>query len=111
MTPLVDAVLKIDVVDPKGIVLEPWSLGGYMAPRAGAFEHRLAAVICDPGQIDVGGKFSEALATFHLNPEAVAKLPALDPADEQAIMSVLKRTRRSTGRSSSAGSGPTAPPT
>ena len=70
VTPLVDAVLKIDVVDPKGIVLEPWSLGGYMAPRAGAFEHRLAAVICDPGQIDVGGKFSEALATFHLEPRS-----------------------------------------
>jgi hypothetical protein len=46
--PLVDAALRIDVVDPKGIVFEPWSLGGYMAPRAAAFEHRLAAVVCDP---------------------------------------------------------------
>jgi hypothetical protein len=91
--PLVDAVLNIDVVDPKGIVFQPWSLGGYMAPRAAAFEHRLAAVICDPGQIDVGGKFSEAFAKFHLSPEAVAKLPALDPADEQAIMSVLQKNR------------------
>ena len=88
-----DAVLKIDVVDPKGIVFEPWSLGGYMAPRAAAFEHRLAAVICDPGQIDVGGKFGEAFAKFHLSPAALAKLPALDPADEQAIMSVLAKNR------------------
>jgi hypothetical protein len=93
VTPLVDAVLNIDVVDPQGIVLEPLSLGGYMAPRAAAFEHRLAAVICDPGQIDVGGKFSEAFATFHLSPEAVAKLPALDPADEQAIMGVVHKNR------------------
>jgi pimeloyl-ACP methyl ester carboxylesterase len=93
VTPLVDAVLKIDVVDPQGIVFEPWSLGGYMAPRAAAFEHRLAAVICDPGQIDVGGKFSEVIAKFHPRPEAVAKLPALDQADEQAIMSVLQKNR------------------
>jgi alpha-beta hydrolase superfamily lysophospholipase len=93
VTPLVDAVLKIDVVDPKGIVFQPWSLGGYMAPRAAAFEHRLAAVICDPGQINVGGKFSEAFAKFHLSPEAVAKLPALESADEQAIMSLLQKNR------------------
>jgi alpha-beta hydrolase superfamily lysophospholipase len=91
--PIVDAVLEIDVVDPRGIVFQPWSLGGYMAPRAAAFEHRLAAVICDPGQIDVGVKFSEALAKCGLSPEAVAKLPALDPADEQAIMSALRRNR------------------
>ncbi len=93
VTPLVDAVLKIEVVDPKGIVFEPWSLGGYMAPRAAAFERRLAAVICDPGQIDVGGKFSEAFAKFHLSQEVIAKLPALDPTDEQAIMSVLQKNR------------------
>jgi pimeloyl-ACP methyl ester carboxylesterase len=93
VTPLVDAALRIDVVDPKGIVFEPWSLGGYLAPRAAAFEHRLAAVICDPGQIDVGSKFTEVLAKFHLSPAAVAGLPALDPADEQAIMSVLQKNR------------------
>ena len=41
----------------------------------------------------MGGKFSEAFAKFHLSPEAVAKLPALDPADEAAIMSVLQKNR------------------
>jgi pimeloyl-ACP methyl ester carboxylesterase len=93
VTPLVDAALRIDVVDPKGIVFEPWSLGGYMAPRAAAFEHRLAAIVCDPGQIDVGGKIGQGFAKFHLRPEALAKLPALDPADERDIMSVIQKNR------------------
>jgi alpha-beta hydrolase superfamily lysophospholipase len=93
VTPLVDALLKIDVVDPQGIVFQPSSLGGYMAPRAAAFEHRLAAIVCDPGQIDVGVKFSGTFAKFHLSPEAIARLPALSPSDEQAIMSVLQKNR------------------
>ena len=32
VTPVVDAALAIDVVDPDGLVYQPWSLGGYMAP-------------------------------------------------------------------------------
>ncbi len=36
VTPVVDAALEIDVIDPDRIVYEPWSLGGYMAPRAAA---------------------------------------------------------------------------
>ena len=34
VTPVVDAALGIDVVDPDRIVYEPWSLGGYFAPRS-----------------------------------------------------------------------------
>ena len=58
ITPVVDAALAIDLVDPDRIVYQPWSLGGYLAPRAAAFEHRLAAIVADPGQIDVGIKFN-----------------------------------------------------
>ena len=60
-----------------------------MAPRVAAYEHRLAAVVADPGQFDVGGKIIGALGMLGLSADALAKLPALDPADEQKIMSVL----------------------
>jgi pimeloyl-ACP methyl ester carboxylesterase len=93
VTPLVDVVAGIAVVDPDRIVYEPWSLGGYLAPRAAAFEHRLAAIVADPGQLDVGGKFTRFLPMFGLDEDAIARLPALDPADEEKVMSVLESDR------------------
>jgi alpha-beta hydrolase superfamily lysophospholipase len=94
VTPVVDAALRIDVVDPRKIVYQPWSLGGYMAPRVAAFEHRLAATIADPGQIDVGGKFLPPLKALGLGAEAIARLPALDPGDEQMLMGKILSDRR-----------------
>jgi pimeloyl-ACP methyl ester carboxylesterase len=93
VTPVVDAALTIDVVDPQRIVYQPWSLGGYLAPRVAAFEHRLAAAIADPGQLDVGGKFTGVLAMMGLSAEAIAKLPALSPDDEQKVMAVIDGDR------------------
>jgi hypothetical protein len=93
VTPVVDAALAIDGVDRHRIVYEPWSLGGYMAPRVAAFEHRLAAVVADPGQIDVGVKFSGVMARFGLDADAIARLPELDPDDERKIMSVVDADR------------------
>ena len=76
VTPVVDAALELEGVDPEGLVYEPWSLGGYFAPRVAAHESRLAAVIADPGQIDVGGKFAGMLGMFGLGAEALAALPS-----------------------------------
>ena len=36
-------------VDPDRIALVGWSQGGALAARAAAFEHRLAALVLDPG--------------------------------------------------------------
>jgi len=79
VTPVVDAALTLDLVDPAAIVYQPWSLGGYMAPRVAAFEHRLAAVVADPGQMDVGGKLVGGLRLLGLTDDQAARLPALDP--------------------------------
>jgi pimeloyl-ACP methyl ester carboxylesterase len=49
VTPVVDAMLMRPEVDPARIALMGISLGGYLAPRAAAFEHRLAALIADDG--------------------------------------------------------------
>lgn len=85
VSPVIDAALDIDVVDPDRLVYEPWSLGGYMAPRVAAHEHRLAAVIADPGQMDVGGKVTGPMAAMGLDEEAIARLPDLSSEDEKAI--------------------------
>jgi pimeloyl-ACP methyl ester carboxylesterase len=79
VTPVLDAALGIDVVDPDRVVYQPWSLGGYMAPRVAAFEHRLAAVVADPGQLGIGTKFVPGLRLMGLSDDAVTRLPELDP--------------------------------
>jgi pimeloyl-ACP methyl ester carboxylesterase len=52
VTPVVDYVLGLPAVDPERIALLGISFGGYLAPRAAAFEHRLAACIANGGVFD-----------------------------------------------------------
>ncbi|HUO22592.1 MAG TPA: hypothetical protein VMU59_08770 [Caulobacteraceae bacterium] len=54
VTPVVDYLLTRKEVDPKKIALHGESFAGYLAPRAAAFEHRLAACIADDGVYDYG---------------------------------------------------------
>lgn len=52
VTPVVDFALAQKEVDPQRVALYGISFGGYLAPRAAAFEHRLAALIADGGIFD-----------------------------------------------------------
>ncbi|MEI8125190.1 MAG: alpha/beta hydrolase [Parachlamydiaceae bacterium] len=52
ITPVVDFLETRDDVLTSQIILFGPSWGGYLAPRAAAFEHRLAALIASPGQFD-----------------------------------------------------------
>jgi pimeloyl-ACP methyl ester carboxylesterase len=52
VTPVVDFALSLPEVDPKKIALMGVSFGGYLAPRAAAYEKRLAAVIANDGVYD-----------------------------------------------------------
>ena len=54
VTPVVDFALTLTGVDPSKIALMGISLGGYLAPRAAAFEKRIAAVIANDGVYDYG---------------------------------------------------------
>jgi dienelactone hydrolase len=49
---VVDFALARPDVDPAKVVLAGWSLGGFLAPRAAGGEHRVAALVADPGQWD-----------------------------------------------------------
>ena len=56
VTPVVDFALARKEVDPKRVALLGISMGGYLAPRGAAFEHRLAALIANPGSYDMFGQ-------------------------------------------------------
>jgi alpha-beta hydrolase superfamily lysophospholipase len=50
--PVLDFALERPEVDEGRVVLAGWSWGGFLAPRAAAFEGRIAALWADPGQWD-----------------------------------------------------------
>jgi len=74
--PAVDVALARPEVDPERLVLCGWSFGGFLAPRAAAFETRIAALVADPGQWDQGDAIRGALP---LSDEDRARFPDVDP--------------------------------
>jgi pimeloyl-ACP methyl ester carboxylesterase len=68
-------------VDADRVVLVGRSFGGVLAPRGAAGEHRLAALIVDPGQFDIG-----AAVAARLGPLAEK---ITDPASDQDFTSLL----------------------
>lgn len=78
VTPLVDYLLTRKEVDAKRIVLYGISMGGYLAPRAAAYEHRLAACIANGGILDF---FDVNTAGFNISREERIKLIRTQPAE------------------------------
>jgi alpha-beta hydrolase superfamily lysophospholipase len=89
VTPWVDYLLTRKDVDPKRIALYAQSFGGYLAPRAAAFEHRLAACIADDGMYDLVTSMLKQVAPDN-QAEVLAALsapsaPELDAKLEEAM--------------------------
>lgn len=62
VTPVLDWLLAQPHVDATRVVLVGRSFAGYLAPRAAAFDTRLAGLVCDPAQPDMGAKIPGGLA-------------------------------------------------
>jgi alpha-beta hydrolase superfamily lysophospholipase len=75
VTPVVDHLLTRRDVNPNAIALYGGSFGGYLAPRAAAFEHRLAACIADAALFDPA-----ALSKKMFPPEIASALEKNDVA-------------------------------
>lgn len=61
VTPVVDFAITLRGVDPERIALLGMSMGGYLAPRAAAFEHRIAACVAYDGVLSMAAVFTGAL--------------------------------------------------
>lgn len=88
VTPVVDFALTRPEVAPKRLALFGISMGGYLAPRAAAFEHRLAAVIANPGVYD---SFNSKGA----RPREELQKAAVHPAETNKFL--LQEMKKSTG--------------
>lgn len=75
-----DALIKHPHVDPSRVVLVGRSFGGLIAPRGASGEHRLAAMVVDPGQLEIGSAIVNRLGDLgqHLDdPAADAQFESL----------------------------------
>jgi len=81
VTPVVDWLLTRPEVDATKIALQGISQGGYWAPRAAAFEHRLAALVADPGVMRVASSWEA-----HLPKELVQLIDDGNQDDFDALM-------------------------
>jgi hypothetical protein len=70
-----DAIAAHPEVDPERVTLVGRSFGGLIAPRGAAGEHRLAAMIVDPGQYDLGQAVMSRLGPL----AGLVNDPAADP--------------------------------
>jgi pimeloyl-ACP methyl ester carboxylesterase len=75
VTPVVDFAVALPEVDASRLVLIGTSLGGYLAVRAAAFEHRLAACVLHDGVYD-----------FHDAVDAIIRNAATVPGGLAAVM-------------------------
>jgi dienelactone hydrolase len=85
--PVIDYALKRPEIDADRIVLGGWSFGGWLAPRAAAFDHRLAALWADPGQWD---QRDAVLGRLPLSDEDKAAFPDIDPAKLEPMEQALR---------------------
>lgn len=69
VTPVVDVALELPGVDPGRIALIGMSMGGYLAPRAAAFEHRIAACIAWDGVFKIAGAFGAGPGPDQTDPQ------------------------------------------
>jgi pimeloyl-ACP methyl ester carboxylesterase len=84
---VLDALLTRPEVDDERVVLGGWSFGGFLALRAACFEHRIAALIADPGQWDQRSNLAMAMPA-----EKVAQFPDGVPRSDLADLEAQLRS-------------------
>jgi pimeloyl-ACP methyl ester carboxylesterase len=82
VTPAVEFALTQPEVDPARLVLIGTSLGGYLAARAAAFEHRIAACVLHDGVYD-----------FHETIAAIDEITAAQAGGLEALMAQNTQVR------------------
>jgi alpha-beta hydrolase superfamily lysophospholipase len=92
VSPVVDFALKQASVDPKRIALMGISLGGVLAPRAAAFEKRLAALIANDGVYDFSAAFRFTVPPEKWEPFVQALKAESAPQVDQLLEGLAKKS-------------------
>lgn len=91
VTPVVDFVLSRREVDPRHVALLGLSMGGELAPRAAAFEKRLAACIANDGLYDYAAPAFAAVPPAH-RPELERRARAESDPELDAMLQQMMQT-------------------
>jgi len=91
VTPVVDYALTLPEVDRERIALMGISLGGYLAPRAAAYEKRLSALIANDGVYDYGAAQLRTIPPAQLE-QAIAAIKAPESAEMDKLLSAIMRS-------------------
>ena len=79
LTPVIDFALTKEGIDPERIAIMGMSFGGFLSPRAAAFDKRVKLCIVDPGNLNWGGNFADIFSKVkkipkRLRPAAVENM-------------------------------------
>ena len=93
--PAFEWLLAQDGVHPGAVTVMGRSFGGYLGPRAAAFESRVAALVVDPGQYDFASRLGSMATGFgYDSPEDfLRRLEAADPDLDAQLREVLTGAR------------------
>ncbi|MDX1891790.1 alpha/beta hydrolase family protein [Mycolicibacterium sp. 050158] len=88
-------LLEQDGVHPHAVIVMGRSFGGYLGPRAAAFESRVAALVADPGQYDFASRIGNFAKTLgYDDPDAfLSRLLAVDADLDAELQKVLSGPR------------------
>lgn len=88
-------LLAQDGVHPHAVTVIGRSFGGYLGPRAAAFESRVAALVTDPGQFDFASRIGVlARGMGHDDAEGfISRLTGVDPALDEQLEQLLDGPR------------------
>ena len=88
LVPVVDWALAQEYVAPSALALVGRSLGGYLGPRGVSREHRITALVADPGQYDFTSRFVDMFSAGDW-----AKVQAADPTFDADLEGFLAGDR------------------
>lgn len=92
VTPVIDFALTLPGIDPDRIALRGESLGGYLAPRAAAFEHRLAAVIANDGVYEFAAPYMQNVPPSQRDKFVAALRASPFPQIDEAMYAAMDRS-------------------